>query len=46
MAFFDGAVSYTEITNMPLLELFRLNKVANEISRDRKLELERSKRGK
>ena len=46
MSFFDGAVSYRDIKTMPLSELISLQEEANEISKHRKAEMERSRRGK
>lgn len=46
MVFYEGAVSYVDIKHMPLYEYQKLQKVANQIQREREAEIERAKRGK
>lgn len=43
MAFFEGAVTYQDIKNMPLSELCNLQEQANQISQERRTEMEKSR---
>lgn len=42
-AFFGGGVTYTELAEMPIDELFAVIECANQIAAQRKRELERGK---
>ena len=45
-AFFEGGMSYTELTEMPLDEFFAIIECANTINSERKTEMEETRRGK
>lgn len=46
MTFFEGALSYSDIKDMPLTELLRLQDVANRISQERDNEIKKARHGK
>lgn len=44
-AFYEGGISYTELSNMPLDEFFAVIDNANQINTDRKTEMKKAKNG-
>ena len=44
MTFFEGALTYRDIKTMPLSELIKLQDIANEISKEREIEINKVSR--
>ncbi len=46
MAFFEGALSYSDIEKMSICKFVRLQNIAGEISKERDAEIKKVSRGK